>query len=303
VKPIKPNQIIVAIKDSKLDYDCRRLNLTPRRLFRFYARSGYPPAKIENIEASHELQQQGKKVLHDLIDSDRIISRSSINPALLRQQKLVLAFGGDNHFQCVARYLTDTPILGINADPPRSEGALTQITVNQLAATLHNLERGNYSIKKWTRLAVTLQGKPLPFPGLCETYIGEHRVENMSRLSIQHGRERFLHKGSGMLVYTGSGSTGWAHSVERQVRPGQVYFGPTSAYLRYLCMHPYVGKLSPAPLDPRMRLRNGQEMLITSMNDAEGVIILDALEVYPFPEGSIASIRTGPNLKVIVTQL
>src|SRR5208283_4308839 len=108
VNPIKPNQTIVAIKDSKIDYDCRRLNLTPRQLLRFYARSGYPPAKIENIQASHELQQQGKKVLHDLIDSDRIISRSSFNPALLRKQKLVLTFGGDNHFQYVARYLTDT---------------------------------------------------------------------------------------------------------------------------------------------------------------------------------------------------
>ena len=159
-------------------------------------------AKIENIEASHELQQQGKKVLHELIAPDRIVSRSSINPALLRQQKLVLAFGGDNHFQCVARYLTDTPILGINTDPPRSEGALTQITVNQLAAALHNLERGNYSIKKWTRLAVTLQGKPLPFPGLCEAYIGEHRVENMSpafhptwagKIPAQRQRHAYLH--------------------------------------------------------------------------------------------------------------
>ena len=83
----------------------------------------------------------------------------------------------------------------------------------------------------------------------------------------------------------------------------QVYFDPTSAYLRYLCMHPYVGKLSPAPLDPCIRLRDGQEILINSMNDAEGVIILDALEAYPFLEGSVASIRKGPNLKVIVTQL
>ena len=92
----------------------------------------------------------------------------------------------------------------------------------------------------------------------------------MSRLSIQHGRERFLHKGSGMLVYTGSGSTGWAHSVERQVGPGRFTLtqpAPTSR----LCVHAsLVGKLSPAPLDPRMRLRNGQEMLITSMNDARG---------------------------------
>ena len=61
MKPIKPNQIIVAIKDSKIDYDCRRLNLTPRRLFRFYARSGYPPAKIENIEASMNCSSKAKK--------------------------------------------------------------------------------------------------------------------------------------------------------------------------------------------------------------------------------------------------
>jgi hypothetical protein len=39
------------------------------------------------------------------------------------------------------------------------------------------------------------------------------------------------------------------------------------------------------------------------MNDAEGVIILDALERYAFPEGSTARIVKGPFLRLAIPQI
>jgi hypothetical protein len=119
----------------------------------------------------------------------------------------------------------------------------------------------------------------------------------MSRLAIRSGDHSFLHKGSGMLVYTGAGSTGWAHAVEH------ITFEKTSRQLRYITMHPYIGKLSPAPDSPHAFFARGEALSITSMNDAEGVIILDALERYPFPEGSTAQIVKGPYLRLAIPQI
>jgi len=48
---------VAVVKDSKIDYDCRRLGLTPLKLFKFYKRSGYPESKIHDIQTSHVLQR------------------------------------------------------------------------------------------------------------------------------------------------------------------------------------------------------------------------------------------------------
>jgi len=297
MRSIKTSEIVAVVKDSKIDYDCRRLGLTPLKLFKFYKRSGYPESKIHDIQTSHDLQRQGKRVIASLFTPEQLISRGSFKPAMLRNWKLVVTFGGDNHMQYIARYLGKTPILGINADPPRSEGALTQITVNQLNMAVEAMGKGNYKIEEWNRFNVKLGGQVLPFPVLCEAFLGEHQVENMSRLAIRSGDHSFLHKGSGMLVYTGAGSTGWAHAVEH------ITFEKTSCQMRYITMHPYIGKLSPAPDSPHAFFARGKTLSITSMNDAEGVIILDALERYAFPEGSTARIVKGPFLRLAIPQI
>jgi hypothetical protein len=73
--------------------------------------------------------------------------------------------------------------------------------------------------------------------------------------------------------------------------------------MRYITMHPYIGKLSPAPDSPHAFFARGKTLSITSMNDAEGVIILDALERYAFPEGSTARIVKGPFLRLAIPQI
>ena len=97
MKAIKKAEIVAVVKDSKIDYDCRRLGLTPLKLFRFYKRAGYPESKIHDIQTSHDLQQQGKCVINSLFAPEQVISRGSFRPVMLRNRKLVVTFGGDNH--------------------------------------------------------------------------------------------------------------------------------------------------------------------------------------------------------------
>jgi NAD kinase len=297
MRAIQKTDMLVVVKDSKIDYDCRRLKLSPDKLFRFYKNSGYTESKMDAIHESHDLQQQGKKVIAGLFPPEQIITRAQLTADALRRCKLAISFGGDNHQQFLARSLTTTPILAINADPPRSEGALTQITVNQLPQAVDAIGRRKFAIEEWTRFNIKLGTATLPYPVLCEAFFGEHTVENMSRLAIHVNSTTLAHKGSGMLVYTGAGSTGWAHSVER------ITFPKTGARLRYLLMHPYVGRFSPSPATANAFFVRGTEFSITSLNDSNGVIILDAMETYPFPEGSKAAIVIGPYLKVIIPQI
>ena len=293
LKRIAREKVIVIAKDSKVDYDARRFSVSPLKLPSLYREMGYSSEKIKAIWESHDLQQQGKELLLRLFNPQQFILRENFDPKILSNCDLVISFGGDNHFQYLARYLKNTPLLGINADPPRSEGALTQITVNQLPLTLDMLNIGRYKLEEWSRMTVKVNGKESPFPVLCEVFAGEHRVENMSRLLVQIGSNKFVHKGSGMLLYTGAGSSGWAYSVE------QVTFAKTDKYLRFVFMNPYIGKLSPVAKNANAYFPKNQRCTITSLNDAEGVLVLDALETVPFPEGSTAQLLKGPPLKVI----
>lgn len=293
MRSLSRNKIKVIVKDSKIDYDCRRFNLTVNPLLEKYRALGYAPEKIKTIWESHELQQQGKELIQSLFLPENIILRDQFTPAQITDAHAIISFGGDNHFQYLARYLANTPILGINADPPRSEGALTQITVNQLPMVLEMLELGRYRLEEWNRMSLKLNGKPVGFPILCEAYAGEHKVENMSRLNVVIGGTKISHKGSGMLLYTGAGSTGWAYSVDH------VTFPKTAKHLRYVFMNPYVGKLSPVAKNHNAYFPKNQRCTVVSLNDAEGVIVLDALETLSFPEGSKAEFLKGPSLRVI----
>jgi NAD kinase len=293
MRSLSRNKIKVVVKDSKVDYDCRRLQLSGTALLAKYRAMGYAPEKIKSIWESHDLQQLGKELIATLFPAENILNRDQFVPEALANASAVISFGGDNHFQYLARYLTNTPIIGINADPPRSEGALTQITVNQLPMVLDLLEMGRYRLEEWTRLAVKLNGKTTGFPILCEAFVGEHKVENMSRLNVVIGGTKFVHKGSGMLLYTGSGSSGWAYSIDH------VTFPKTAKHLRYVFMNPYVGKLAPVAKNHNAYFPKDQRCTVISLNDAEGVIVLDALETLPFPEGAKAEFIKGQSLRVI----
>jgi len=121
----------------------------------------------------------------------------------------VISAGGDGTVIAVASYNLSTPQLNLKT-ASKSRGVLCQDNIER---ALDSLSSGNYNIERWTRQDVILNGN-LVGRALNETCVGEEMdFSKMARYDITlekvSGTETGFWENSGLVVVTGTGSTGW----------------------------------------------------------------------------------------------
>lgn len=267
---------VIVPKETKLEYDLRRLGWTVRRLKSWYRENA------DAILESHGRQIAVRKRLLALLPEARVVHRAMVDEADLDRASLVVALGGDNHFVYVSHFLRKAPILGVNADRVRSHGGLLAVNETQLEAAAAALRSGRWRIENWPRLEAYVDGK-LAGLATSEVFLGERQRKHMSRhaLRVGHGSEE-EHKSSGLLVATPAGSTGWYGHYGRP-------FPHSSGVARWALTEPF-------PRGRKLRaaagtLRPGQTLSVRSLNDADGVLDIDSLKDLAFPFASVATLR------------
>lgn len=290
---IDSSKIVLVPKQTKLQYDMHTSGLTRQDVIEKYNREGMNTATI--LE-SHELQLDNLARLRELL-RPTVLLREELSRDALAPFGLVIAFGGDNHFQYVSHFLDDKPILGINSDPVRSDGALVQFTLDSFTHFLPFL--ADATTENWTRLAVMLNGKDIPTLCLSEIFAGEYGRQDMSRYLIQHGDINEMHKNSGLIIATGCGSTGWYGAACKYLHPEGNTFPKAQAQAVFLATEPFEGRLSTGRTDEGY-LVSGQELVIRSLNDHRGILSLDSLDSYEFNNGSIARVRISDKPLIVV---
>ena len=181
---------------------------------------------------------------------------------IANKAKLVISYGGDNHFLFVSHFVDNSLTLGINSDSHRSEGALTSITIQDLNNPNEILNE-KFKIEEWPRLKVEVNGKDIDTLCVSEIFIGEKYRFHMSRLMIKHNNDLIEQKGSGLIVTTGAGSTGWYNSAVRFLFPDEDIFPKTSKEARFLLSEPYHGKLLAAK-NVKGKIKENEVLEITS---------------------------------------
>ncbi|MCB0334551.1 MAG: hypothetical protein KDD55_13695, partial [Bdellovibrionales bacterium] len=268
-------------------------------LLRLYSEGGEDPAKIFE---SHKRQAQARRDLTDLIPPEQIVSRDDITSELLSSAGLVIAFGGDNHFQHVSHFINDdTPILGINSDPLTSHGALLQGSASEIAQVVRAFSQGEYLLEPWTRLTLTVDGIPYP-QATADIFFGEEKRVLMSRYTLEHLRRngdgelvplmpQVEQKCSGLLVATGAGSSGWFRTAARGTKEYAEVFAPCAVQARYAAT-----EISPTITSehPEMffgELHHGDVLRLVSLNRSNGIASIDSLITAPFARGQVAELR------------
>jgi len=200
----------------------------------------------------------------------------------------------------VSHFADNKLIIGINSDPKTSEGALTNFNIETFEAFLPNLLSGNYKIEEWTRLKAELNGKTLWPLITCDLFLGESERWNMSRHKIKFRDKEEEQKGSGLVVTTGAGSTGWYDSAVRFIKEKGEKISPLEKKGVFILTEPYKGKLSGCELMHEFFNEN-DKIEVHSLNDSKGVVSIDSLWVFNFNRGDkvVFSISDKP-LKVIV---
>ena len=284
---IDPSRVVIVPKQSKWEYDQHRYNADERALLTRYVGEGMSQWKIDRIVHSHQRQKKNLATLLAALPEAKVLDREHVTKQVADGAQLVVAFGGDNHFQYVAQFMSATPILGINADPTLSDGVL--LTVEEANYDGIRDLLNNHQLEYWTRLACRLNGSVVPITALAEIHCGEDRSREMSRHILELGARHEEQKGSGFLISSGAGSTGWYDSAVRYIHPEGNSFPRTADYARFLLREPHRGKYGRHSMKEGV-LARGKTLTLHSLNDSNGIATLDCLNDLPFMRGAMLEV-------------
>ncbi len=273
----------------------RRLNFDKEQLIEFYKKE---KLNVEKIFESHKSQIDSLELIKRLLPQASIVNRNELSKELVSKYKLVISLGGDNHFQYVSHFVKDSLFLGINNDPQRSDGALNSITSDKIIEIIPKILNDNFNIETWTRLQTYIEGNLVSTLAVSEIYIGEDSRYTMSRHQLIHNGKVEEHKGSGLLISTGAGSTGWFDSAIRYLYPSGKIIPRNSKQVQYLLTEPHKGKFTTYKMTHGI-IKEDDLFEIISLNDSDGVLLIDSLEKIKIKEGSKITIKLGEKLNVI----
>ncbi|MEK6964432.1 MAG: hypothetical protein AABX70_08490 [Nanoarchaeota archaeon] len=284
-------KILVVTKQSKVEWEQEKFDLDEEGIRAKYSAEH---ANLDAILKAHERQLDTRQELHELLPTADFVAMNHLTQPVTDYDQ-VISLGGDNSFSYVTHHLTSTPIIGINSDPGRSTGALCTWNSTHLKEVVDQLLLGNYQTQEWTRLQATINGEPFT-SATSEYFFGERERDQMSRHVVVYRGREYEEKNSGIIIATGAGSTGWYRSS------GGKAFGKTERKAAFLMTEPYLEpNRSETDVLHQGELELGEELILHSLNDADGRASADSWEKKPFNRGSKAVVRISDQpLRVIV---
>lgn len=120
---------------------------------------------------------------------------------------LVVTVGGDGTVLDASHLMEKQLLMGVNAAPIDSRGALCHTRLETFLTAMVDLMTGVTQPIKVPRLKIQVGKKVLPTPALNEVLFANRSPGGTSRYLFQLGSRKEEHKGSGVWISTGAGST------------------------------------------------------------------------------------------------
>lgn len=146
------------------------------------------------------------------------VERGDLARFLFTPEDIVVIVGQDGLVANAAKYLDEQPVIGLNPDPTRNPGVLVRHPPDRVEALLRNVSEHTASLEARTMVAArTDDGQELV--ALNEIFVGP-RSHQTARYLLTAATSSERQASSGLIVATGSGSTGWCRSIwgERESR-------------------------------------------------------------------------------------
>ena len=263
---------------------------------RFYLESkGQPIEPYEDVQERLEaalstvlgsISPEQRRTRIDRVDLDRFV----FNP-----DDLVVAVGQDGLVPNIAKYLEGQLIIGVNPDPRRYDGILCAHTPRVFADLLDwiSARDGRYAIQsRVMALARREDGQTLR--ALNELYLGS-QTHQSSRYVLRAGVREERQSSSGIIVGTGTGSTGWCRSIARQRGIEERLPEPEERRLIWFVREPWPSVTTGTDLEFG-EIAEGDELVVTSELGEDGVIFADGIESdwVEFLDGQTVRISLAP---------
>ena len=199
----KPRVLVVYKKDAYQQYIQEQQDPRLMRLLR----RGHPD--VLDMQRAHTVHEEAiEAVLHALrqlaVDFD-VAYRVGLT--VTKRYDLVVSVGGDGTFLQAARSVRQTPILGVNSDPSRSEAVFCAAARRTFAALCRRALEDRLPEMRLYRLQLTLNGAGLPQRALNDVLVVHDDPATMSRYRLRISGREELQKSSGLWVSTAAGSS------------------------------------------------------------------------------------------------
>jgi len=201
------------------------------------------------------------------------VTRSDLDRFLFEPEDIIVAVGQDGLVPNVAKYLSGQPVIGVNPDPVRYEGALVRHPAVALADLLRSMDRCHPEHRTMIE-ARTDNGQRLL--ALNEIFVG-HRSHQSAKYTIRWQGAEERQSSSGVIVASGTGATGWAKSVHRCHRSQVGLPAPIAPELVFFVREPWPSVYTSAELNEGA-LGPNQALQITSEMNAGGTLFGDGIE-------------------------
>jgi NAD kinase len=219
------------------------------------------------------------------------LDRSELDRFVFEQQDIVVALGQDGLVANVAKYLDGQSVIGVNPDPELYEGVLVAHAPQAFAAVLKRVHDGSALYQERTMVQVqTNDGQRLL--ALNEIFIG-HRSHQSARYDITFAGNTERQSSSGLIVSTGTGSTGWARSIHNERSSALVLPHPDESRLVFFVREAFPGSGFCTGIT-QGEIARAETLEITSMMNEGGVLFGDGIEsdgiTFAFGTSAVASL-------------
>jgi hypothetical protein len=139
------------------------------------------------------------------------VERSDLDRFLFADGDLIVVVGQDGLVANTAKYLDGQLVLGVDSDPGHNPGVLVRRRADEVAGLLPAMAEGNALAQARTMVQAELDDGQV-LRALNEIFVG-HPSHQSARYRLEVGGATELQSSSGLIVGTGTGSTGWCASI------------------------------------------------------------------------------------------
>ena len=240
---------------------------------------------IAEVEERHQALDRAVRAALGAIPVDwrrGTVERADLDRFAFAPEDVVVVVGQDGLVANVAKYLDGQPVIGIDPEPGRNPGVLVAhpaAAVGELLAEavegLRDPALGEAVGGRGRTMVEAVTDDGLHLLALNEVYVGQPSHQS-ARYVLAAGGQTERQSSSGLLVGTGTGSTGWCRSVAEERRSHLVLPAPTDDRLCW-----FVREAWPSPATGTT-LTEGElvpgEGLVVSAESDQLVVFGDGIE-------------------------